>query len=361
MLCAKLFLSCPTLCNPMDCSPPGSSVHGIFQARILEWVVIPSPPGNLPDLGIQPRSPALQEDSLPSEPPWKPILHLQLLKTSCAIFLVLDNVSLWFIILYTVSCTSHTPPPVSPCFWQWEQQVCPAECWGHQPHECSITPLPNYHSLTLKPLCTVPNLDGHKMRLHALFCWSDGNTVNEIGYAGVERTLSIYTQYKSERDRETMWKKHNKVLGRERERQSGFTLTPGSEGLQTEEQALEQLLTLRRSFPCLPKLALLRGVVYTQVPSCVWWLKRWLEKLGLASLTSQALKSSFWRRRRLLSPGEKWPAWQRRRSKLQTSVFSFRSLSLCHRRPPLLGKSPKRRSGVADHPFNEGSLGHQNF
>ena len=33
--------SCPTLCDPMDCSPPGSSVHGILQARILEWVVIP--------------------------------------------------------------------------------------------------------------------------------------------------------------------------------------------------------------------------------------------------------------------------------------------------------------------------------
>ena len=32
--------SCLTLCNPMDCSPPGSSVHGIFQARILEWVAI---------------------------------------------------------------------------------------------------------------------------------------------------------------------------------------------------------------------------------------------------------------------------------------------------------------------------------
>ena len=31
---------CPTLCNPMDCSPPGFSVHGIFQARILEWVAI---------------------------------------------------------------------------------------------------------------------------------------------------------------------------------------------------------------------------------------------------------------------------------------------------------------------------------
>ena len=32
--------SCPTLCDPMDCSPPGSSVHGISLARILEWVAI---------------------------------------------------------------------------------------------------------------------------------------------------------------------------------------------------------------------------------------------------------------------------------------------------------------------------------
>ena len=32
--------SCLTLCNPMDCSPPGSSIHGIFQAGILEWVTI---------------------------------------------------------------------------------------------------------------------------------------------------------------------------------------------------------------------------------------------------------------------------------------------------------------------------------
>ena len=34
--------SCPTLCDPMDCSPPGPSVHGILQARILEWVAISS-------------------------------------------------------------------------------------------------------------------------------------------------------------------------------------------------------------------------------------------------------------------------------------------------------------------------------
>ena len=37
---AKLLQSCLTLCDPMDCSLPGSSVHGIFQARVLEWVAI---------------------------------------------------------------------------------------------------------------------------------------------------------------------------------------------------------------------------------------------------------------------------------------------------------------------------------
>ena len=37
----KSFQSCPTLCKPMDCSSPGSSAHGILQARILEWVAIP--------------------------------------------------------------------------------------------------------------------------------------------------------------------------------------------------------------------------------------------------------------------------------------------------------------------------------
>ena len=41
LLNVKVTQSCPTLCNSMDCSPPGSSVHGILQARRLEWVVIP--------------------------------------------------------------------------------------------------------------------------------------------------------------------------------------------------------------------------------------------------------------------------------------------------------------------------------
>ena len=112
MLCVAQ--SCPTLCDPMDCSPPGSSVHGILQARTLEWVAIPfsrgssqprdqtqvshtaggfftswatraaqkywsgqpipSPEG-LRDPGIELASPALQGDSLPAEPQGKPSIH----------------------------------------------------------------------------------------------------------------------------------------------------------------------------------------------------------------------------------------------------------------------------------------------
>ena len=47
--------SCPTLCDPVDCSPPGSSVHGIFQGRILEQVACPTPE-YLPDPGTEPVS-----------------------------------------------------------------------------------------------------------------------------------------------------------------------------------------------------------------------------------------------------------------------------------------------------------------
>ena len=61
----------PTLCNPIDYSTPGSSVHGILQARILEWVTISYSRGSSP-LGIEPGSPVLQADSLLSEPPGEP-------------------------------------------------------------------------------------------------------------------------------------------------------------------------------------------------------------------------------------------------------------------------------------------------
>ena len=61
----------PTLCSPLDCSFPGSYVHAILQARILEWVAIPFS-RDLPNPGIKPRSPILQADSLPAETPGKP-------------------------------------------------------------------------------------------------------------------------------------------------------------------------------------------------------------------------------------------------------------------------------------------------
>ena len=103
-VCAQATQLCPTLCDPMDCSPPGFSVHGISQARIFEWVSIScsrdlsdpmdcSPPGfsvhgtsqirilewvaisssrGSFDPEIEPGSPALHADSSPSEPPGKP-------------------------------------------------------------------------------------------------------------------------------------------------------------------------------------------------------------------------------------------------------------------------------------------------
>ena len=61
--------SCLTLCDPMDCSPPGSAVHVILYARTLEWVAMPSSRGS-----SQPKIPTLQGDSLPSEPSGKPNL-----------------------------------------------------------------------------------------------------------------------------------------------------------------------------------------------------------------------------------------------------------------------------------------------
>ena len=63
----KVAQSCPTLCDPMD-----YTVHGILQARILEWVAFPFSRGSS-NPGIEPRSPTLQADSLPAEPPGKPI------------------------------------------------------------------------------------------------------------------------------------------------------------------------------------------------------------------------------------------------------------------------------------------------
>jgi len=66
VVCVKVAQSCSTLCDPMD-----YTVHGILQARILEWVAFLFPRGSF-NPGIKPRSPTLQADSLPAEPQGKP-------------------------------------------------------------------------------------------------------------------------------------------------------------------------------------------------------------------------------------------------------------------------------------------------
>ena len=109
---SEVAQSCLTLCDPMDCSLPGSSIHGISQARVLEWAATalkwsevtqwcptlcdpyqapPSmgfsrqdywsglpflSPGDLPDPGIESRFPTYQADALTSKPPGKPLPKL---------------------------------------------------------------------------------------------------------------------------------------------------------------------------------------------------------------------------------------------------------------------------------------------
>ena len=67
--CVRLF------CDPMDCSLPGSSVHGIYLAEMLEWVAI-SFSGDLPNPGIKATSPALAGVFFITEPPGKPLFPI---------------------------------------------------------------------------------------------------------------------------------------------------------------------------------------------------------------------------------------------------------------------------------------------
>ena len=81
--------SCPTLCDPMDCSPPGSSVHKIFQARILEWVAISFPSGS----------------SQPRDRTWVSCTAGRCFTDNCTI---LGIFILWG--TYAYSCLPWTPP-----------------------------------------------------------------------------------------------------------------------------------------------------------------------------------------------------------------------------------------------------------
>ena len=70
---AKSLLSCPILCHHMDYSPPGSSVHGILQARILEWVAMPSSRGIFltQELNLNLTSPALAGGFFTTSATWE--------------------------------------------------------------------------------------------------------------------------------------------------------------------------------------------------------------------------------------------------------------------------------------------------
>ena len=77
-----LLQSCRTLRDPMDCSPPGSSVHGILQARMLARMLPCPPPGELPDPGIEPvslMSPTLLGEFFTTSATWEaPQEHIAL-------------------------------------------------------------------------------------------------------------------------------------------------------------------------------------------------------------------------------------------------------------------------------------------
>ena len=82
-MCAKFLQSCPTLYNPMDKSPPSSDVHGILQARILEWVAMPCS-RELPNPGVSCRCGLCC--LLPKSPKPKHLLNIKELYESLWIF-----------------------------------------------------------------------------------------------------------------------------------------------------------------------------------------------------------------------------------------------------------------------------------
>ena len=121
--------SCLTLCNLMNCSLPDSSVHGILQARILEWLLFPSP-GDLPNPGLEPGSPVLQADSLLSKPPGKPVVS-SFLSFSCSV--MSDSLQPHRLQHARLPCSSPTPGSCSnSCHGVW--------VWCHPTISSSLIP-----------------------------------------------------------------------------------------------------------------------------------------------------------------------------------------------------------------------------
>ena len=105
-VCVKSLQSGPTLWDRMDCSPPGSSVHGILQARILEWVAMPFSRIFLTQ-GLNsrlPASPAFQADTLPTEPPGRPEFEVPEGKSSGKVY---QEVKGWDLNLKSLGLNIH--------------------------------------------------------------------------------------------------------------------------------------------------------------------------------------------------------------------------------------------------------------
>ena len=113
---SEVAQSCPTLSDPMDCSPPGSSVHGTFQARILEWVPLPSLLVSyectyVPFLSSLPPTPPPTPVSPPGHqraPGWAPVLY-----GSCPLAIYFTHGNIHISMLLSQSALASASPAVS--------------------------------------------------------------------------------------------------------------------------------------------------------------------------------------------------------------------------------------------------------
>ena len=134
--CCSVAQLYPTLCDPMGCSLPGSSVQGILQARILKWLPFPSP-GVLPNLGITPWCPALQADSKLSEPPGKPKKPAVQFSSVAVQFRVMSD-------SFQPYETQHARPPCPSPTPGVHPNPCPLSQWCHPTISSFVVPFSSH-------------------------------------------------------------------------------------------------------------------------------------------------------------------------------------------------------------------------
>ena len=133
LCCAKSLQSCPTLCDPMYHSPPGSSIHGIYQARILEWVTMPSSRGSPPSRDRTHISwfCALAGGFFTTSATWEAYIYISWNSVMFK-FVDLKHKTVWFsrrnvrvvkvLYLLQMPCNTPWPPP-------WDASLSPSRCY----------------------------------------------------------------------------------------------------------------------------------------------------------------------------------------------------------------------------------------